>query len=205
MLISILGVAGGIICAYGFFGYNWLSFTKHAAIVWTGAGFILALASSIPAVWAIETYLDARHEDDEQEPPQGQPQRQRRDPSDQLTFEQEHAPASAETEAVQNQTLPNQISRVPYQFTRDQWLALVHSLCPNPAGSWRWNKKNLRRAKIFTVPIAGANITATGVYGRICTNFERAEIIEYKSSKWIVTEPGKNALCVAAGLEVIPW
>jgi len=140
-------------------------------------------------------------DDDDDEPerdlPAGQPQR--------ITFNQTHAPGEVETEAVQNQTLPNQISRVPYQFNRDQWLALVHSLCPNPTGTWRWNKKNLRRARIFTVPIAGENITATGVYGRICSNFERAEIIEYKRSKWVVTEPGKNSLCVAAGLEVIPW
>ena len=86
--------------------------------------------------WRDADLLGFADDDDEPEGnlPAGQPQRDN-------TFNQTHAPAEAETEPAENQTDDNQLSRLRYKFTREQWWSLVNSLCTNPTGTWTWNRK----------------------------------------------------------------
>ena len=77
-----------------------------------------------------------------------------------------------------------------YQFTTRQWRTLAHVLKDS---NWRWTRHILSKAKVIK------NLTAPGIYRDMTSDFERLGIVD----KGRVTINGRDAICEAAGLDVV--
>ena len=85
----------------------------------------------------------------------------------------------------------NNVIRVgQHQFTRRQWRTLAHVL---KESNWRWTRHILGKAKVVK------SLTAPGVYRDMTNDFERLGIVD----KGRVTADGRDAICEAAGLDVV--
>jgi len=108
------------------------------------------------------------------------------DVSDVLNFPASHAPAGVRLHYAEDNLI--RIGR--YQLTRRQWRALAMTLADL---NWRWTRANVGKAKVIK------NLTAPGIYRGMTSDMERLEIVK----RGRVTVAGRDAICEAAGLDVV--
>lgn len=118
-----------------------------------------------------------------------QPPPPRRDVEDLLNFDNQ-APARA----LELQPSVNLLLLTKYKFTPSEWRQLVRELRYIKP---RWTRRALERSGLFL------NITAPGVFAEVSEDFARVGVIAGKSYKWRVTNEGWEAMCKAAGLQVV--
>ena len=108
------------------------------------------------------------------------------DSSDMLSFSNLHQAPQVSLHYAEDTTI-----RIAKQkLTRRQWLTLAETLS---AYNWRWTRANVRKANVIK------NITAPGVYRELTTDLENIGVVD----KGRVTIAGRDAICEAAGLEVV--
>jgi hypothetical protein len=199
MWIAFFSALGSVIFVYGWFGYNWLGFSKHAAVVITGVGSVLVITSSIPAVWAIETYLDSKPDEPEVPPTN--------DASDALDFPQEHNTGTSRLEYRH----ANTIELGYISLTRRQWHALVTELKRNSPGHViAWSRRKMEKHRMPQIDGTDwevfTGLTARNEQGdtkfKALTKELRNLRIVNRAGK-AITDYGWQELCRVAGLDVV--
>jgi hypothetical protein len=164
-ILAFWGGLGGIISAWGLFGYNWLDYAPGVAGAIVAIGLLLAFSSSIPAVFAI--------------PPTPPPS----DTSDLLTFEQRqrlHAELDTrnqQMEAVEGNTI--RLGKV--KLDSGTWGDLADVLYSH---GWRWRRDIVAEAGVFR--------SLSGRFPAITAEMVNIDFIEGRPRKQTISPKGRH-------------